>query len=342
MRNRVFFAFVAPSVVLMIVFMALPLISVLAQSVFVTRQVFEDAKIESCSPGFLRQICTTEVRTQPKLGADGTPLTETVFAGLDIYRSVLQPQAVAQAFAAGGAGFEALGHIDFYRALRFTLTFTAVTLPLMLLLSLSLAVAVNNTLKRLRGVIIFVSLLPFVVTPVIGALAVKWLFVGDGILTAAIETVVGHKVSIFGQGWSIELLMLAYGVVHVTPFAFVIFYAGLQTVNHDTLESAIIDGASRFERLRYVVVPHLMPLILFVALIQLMDSYRVFEEVVGFSSEAYRISLQWLTYNFLVPDASGNRTVSRASASSMLTMIGIVILLVPLLRQTWRDHRQAR
>ena len=60
-----------------------------------------------------------------------------------------------------------------------------------------------------------------------------------------------------------------------------IFYAGLQTVNQDTLESAVIDGASRWERLRYVVIPHLMPLIVFITLIHLMDAYRSFEEVIG-------------------------------------------------------------
>ena len=105
----------------------------------------------------------------------------------------------------------------------------------------------------------------------------------------------------FAQGWTIELLILFYRVWHVAPFAFVVFYAGLQTVNQDTLESAVIDGASRFERLRYVIVPHLMPLIVFIALIHLMDAYRVFEEVIGFSASAHRISLQFLTYDFLIP-----------------------------------------
>ena len=121
-----------------------------------------------------------------------------------------------------------------------------------------------------------------------------------------------------------------------------VFYAGLQTVNQDTIESAIIDGASRFERLRFVIIPHIMPLVVFVSLIHLMDSYRAFEEVVGFSSQAHVISLQWLTYDFLTPDDSGNRSISRASASAMLTMLGIVVLLAPLLRRTWQDFTKGR
>ena len=340
MKNRTFFAFVAPSVLMMLLFMAFPLASVLVQSFYLTREVYEQVRIETCSPGFITQTCVEEVKTRAVLGPNGTPVTETVFAGWDVYRSVLKPEAVSAAFGPGGSLADVL-KIDFYRALRFTLTFTFVTLPLMLIMALALALAVNATLKSLRGGIIFISLLPFVVTPVIGALSVRWLFVGDGILTAGLQYLLDRKISIFAEGWSIEVLMLFYGVLHVTPFAFVIFYAALQTLNQDTMESAIVDGASRWERLRFVVLPHLMPLIVFVSLIHLMDSYRVFEEVIGFSSEAHRISLQWLTYNFLVPDNSGNRAISSASASSMLTMIGIVFLLVPLLMHTWRDHRRA-
>jgi len=85
-----------------------------------------------------------------------------------------------------------------------------------------------------------------------------------------------------------------------------------------------------------------MPLIVFVTLIHLMDAYRVFEEVVGFSSQAHVISLQWLTYDFLTSDLMGNRSIGRASASSMLTMIGIVLLLIPVLRGVWTDYKGKR
>jgi multiple sugar transport system permease protein len=103
-----------------------------------------------------------------------------------------------------------------------------------------------------------------------------------------------------------------------------------------------VDGASRWQRLRAVVLPHLMPLIVFVALIHLMDSYRVFDEIVGFASQAHVISLQWLTFDLLTPDTAGNRAIGRASAYSMLTMVGIVVLLVPLILRTWREHRRGQ
>lgn len=337
MKFRTFACFVGPSLLLMMLFIAAPLLSVLWQSFHVTRNVMVVEQVETCTPGFLTQTCVTEERTRPKLDDEGRVVTETEFVGWQSYTNVLEPERAWQAISQGS--WTALMSIDFWKALRFTLTFTLITLPLVILTGLLIALVVNNAIKAIRGPVIFVSLLPFIITPVIGVLSIRWLFIGDGIMTAFLEWWLARDIAMFAQGWTIELLMLFYRVWHVAPFAFVIFYAALQTVNQDTLESAIIDGASRFERLRYVIIPHLMPLIVFVAMIHLMDCYRVFEEIIGFSSEAHVISLQWLTFDFLTPDDSGNRAISRAAASSMLTMVGVVCLLVPLLKKTWRDHK---
>ncbi|MBO6602246.1 carbohydrate ABC transporter permease [Rhodophyticola porphyridii] len=339
MRFRTFAGFVGPSVFLMLLFIAAPLVGVFLGSFQITQPVVEQVEVETCTPGFLTQTCTTELVTRPILDENGNITTTTEWVGLTSYIRVLEPGRAWDAIR--DLDYNALMQIDFWAALRFTLMFTLVTLPLVLGFGLAIALAVNNAARSIRGPVIFVSLLPFIITPVIGALSIRWLFIGDGILTSALEMWLDRDLALFAQAWTIELMMLFYRVWHVAPFAFVIFYAGLQTVNQDTLESAIIDGASRWDRLRYVIIPHLMPLIVFVALIHLMDSYRVFEEIVGFSSQAHVISLQWLTYDFLQPDDAGNRAYSRASASAMLTMVGIVILLIPLLRRTWRDHKGA-
>lgn len=339
MKLRTFLWFTAPSLVMMILFIAAPLITVFINSFQLTQPVFESQEIETCTPGFLQQICTTQIEQRPVLDENGDIRTTTEWVGFQSYARVLDTAKLAEVFREGNWG--QILRIDFWRALRFTVTFTLLTLPLVLGLGLLIAMVVNNSLKSIRGPVIFVSLLPFIITPVIGVLSINWLFKGEGIITAFMEWASGTDLAVLANPWALEALMMFYRVWHVAPFAFVILYAGLQTVNQDTLESAIIDGASRWERLRYVIIPHLMPLIVFITLIHLMDAYRAFEEVVGFSSQAHRITLQWLTYDLLVPDDSGNRSVSRASASAMLTMIGVVILLIPVLRRTWRDQKGA-
>lgn len=337
MNFRTFATFVGPSVFMMLLFIAFPLVSVFMQSFQVTQPIYETIEVETCTPGFLTQTCVTEEKSVPMLDEDGKVVQRTEWVGLQSYSNVLELDRAWSALSSGSwAAFQA---IDFWKALRFTLSFTLITLPLVIAGGLGIALLINNASKLVRGPVIFVSLLPFIITPVIGALSINWLFRGDGILTATLEWYLARDISMFAQAWTIEILMMFYRVWHVAPFAAIVFYAGLQTVNQDSLESAVIDGASRWQRLRFVVIPHLMPLIVFVSMIHLMDSYRVFEEVVGFSSQGHVISLQWLTYDFLVPDQAGNRSISRASASAMLTMIGIALLLIPLLRRTWRDHR---
>ena len=337
MRAKTFWMFVGPSVFMMLLFIAFPLVSVFLNSFQVTQPVFVTQEVETCTAGFLTQNCTTQVKTVPQLGEDGAPIMRTQWVGLDSYANVLGGQRFVDAISRLDLG--AVLRIDFWKALRFTLTFTLLTLPLVLGLGLAIALVVNSATRAVKGPVIFVSLLPFIITPVIGGLSIRWLFYGDGIVTVWLEALLDTDISVAANGWAIEALMMFYRVWHVAPFAFVIFYAGLQTVNQDTLESAVIDGASRWERLRYVVIPHLMPLIVFVTLIHLMDAYRAFEEVIAFSSESHRITLQYLTYDYLTPDDAGNRAVSSASASAMLTMIGVVVLLAAPLRRTWREHR---
>jgi multiple sugar transport system permease protein len=316
------------------------LASVLKQSFYVTQPVYEILEVETCTPNFTGQVCVVDIKTIPKIGENGIVETKTKFVGFLNYQNVLEFPRVITAFA--NNSWQQFMAIDFWKALRFTLSFTLITLPLVLFLGLVIALCINNVAKSIRGPVIFISLLPMIITPVIGALAIRWLFIGDGILTAFLEWWLMRDIAMFAQAWTLELMMMFYRVWHVAPFAAIVFYAALQTVNQDTVESAIIDGASRWQKLRYVILPHLMPLIVFVTLIHLMDSYRVFEEVVGFSSQAHVISLQWLTYDFLMLDQSGNRSISRASASAMLTMIGIILLLIPVLRGVWIDYKGKR
>ena len=340
MKKRDFYFFVVPSLLMMFLFIAVPLAIVFKQSFYITQNVFEKVEVETCTPGFLKQICETKIESKPKLDENGNIIEVSVFVGFENYKNLLQIDKFKNAVY--NLSLNEIEKINFWKAFRFTITFCLITLPLVIFLGLLIALTVNNLTQSIKGPVIFISLLPFIITPIIGALAIRWLFVGEGILTALLEYLMQKDIAMFANAWTLELLMIIYRVWHVAPFAFIVFYAGLQTVNKEILESAVIDGANRFERLRYIIIPHLMPLIIFVSLIHLMDSYRVFEEIVAFSSQAYVISLQWLTYDFLIPDETGNRLINRASTSAMLTMVGVSIIITPLLKRTWEDYREGK
>ena len=236
-----------------------------------------------------------------------------------------------------GGFFSKLGNLPFYRAMAFTLTFTFTVTPLLIAFGLMIALGVNALSERVKGLVIFVSLLPMIVTPLIGSLILFWMIDSRGILGNAIQWLAADPdLSLKASTGLTWVMLIVYGVWHSAPFAFVVFYAGLQTLPMDQIESARIDGANRWEQVRYVIIPHLMPLITFVALIQLMDNFRVFEPIVGFNAEAHATSLSWIIFNDL---GGETRQLSAAATTSILTIFGVAILLTPVLWRTWQDFK---
>ena len=53
MNFRTFAAFVGPSVFMMLLFIAFPLVSVFKQSFYITQPIYETVEVETCTPGFL-------------------------------------------------------------------------------------------------------------------------------------------------------------------------------------------------------------------------------------------------------------------------------------------------
>lgn len=348
MKTRTFMAFVAPSVVTMVVLIFLPLVGVLWLAVhnsYVQRELVEVTTEVPLFGGKTRT--TTELIPQPVLDEHGNPVIVNEFVGLDRLRSAAATQDVAAILAAEREGtftealagmYDEITNLPFWSALEFTLIYTFATTPFVLVFGFGLALAVNRLVRGLRGPVIFVTMLPMIITPIVAALSIYWLFIDNAIVSAMLKELGFGQFYFLQSAFSIRLLIVAYGVWNATPFAFIILYAGLQTVPRDTVESARIDGASAWQTIRLIVIPHLAPLFGLITLIHLMDSYRVFDPILVFGSAVFANSLQYLTYYTLAYEDN----VHTAAAYAVLTVVGIVVLLVPVLRRTWREQRGER
>lgn len=341
MNTRSFLQFVGPSVGLMLLLLAAPLVVVFFLSVRNCSLDMETVTVQQSSPFGVTETITQRAR----MDSSGRPIEKCEFVGLDYYRKVLGtdkqpapstdvPPDAGGEVTSGKTTQTARPNNEFLGALKFTMIYTFVTLPFVLGIGFLLALAVNGTTQRLKSFFISASLLPFIITPVVAALSIKWLFRDNGLIPYLLSHV-GIQVFWMAEAWSARLLIIVYGIWHVVPFAFIVLYAGLQSVPQDTLESATIDGANRWQKLRYVTVPHLMPLIVFITLIHLMDAYRVFEPIIVLTQGAFTTSVQYLTYYILLQENNSYK----ASAAAVLTLGGILVLLVPLLVKTWREQK---
>jgi len=341
MPHKTFLWFILPSFAAMLLFIALPIVSVTIQSFFVEHeQVLKE--VENCGPF----KCTTVVQIDTDATAqlrEEAPLGR--FNGLGTYtnRSHLAFGEVSEMWRttdSWSAFIAGVYNLPLYKAFFFTLTYTFVVTPLVLIFGLFIALGVNRLPPITKGPTIFASLLPMIVTPLIGSLILFWMVDADGILGATLQRIFDDEnLSLKASAPLTWLMLIVYGVWHNTPFAFVVFYAGLQAVPHETIEAAQIDGASKWERVRYIIVPYMMPLVVFITLMQLMDGLRVFEPIVGFSASAKATSLSWAIFNDLFGDT---KLYGSAAATSIITIIAVFILLTPVLIRTWRDFDAKR
>jgi multiple sugar transport system permease protein len=340
MKHKTFLWFFLPSATAMFLFIALPIVSVLIQSMHAPHdQVI--VEVENCTPfGCTKSTIVDQAATRAKREAE--PLGR--FVGLGIYTDSrhLALKETGDAWRAAtslGAFTNRLLDLPFYRALAFTLAYMVVVTPLSIILGFLIALAVNAIPRLFRGPVIFASLLPMIVTPLVGALILFWMVDARGVIGAAVQWAMGDpNLSLKASTPLTWIMLMVYGTWSTAPFAFVVYYAGLQTVPQDSLESAMIDGASRWERIRHIIVPHLAPLTTFMALIKIMDNFRVFEPIVSFNAGAHAQSLSYFIYSDL---GGETRLLSSSAATSVLTILGIIVLLSPVLVRTWRNFGKA-
>ena len=336
MKHKTFFWFILPTFLAMFFFITLPIISVVIQSLHTPHENIL-ITVENCDPFGCKKVtsidhaATKDLKNEKPLGR---------FVGLDIYldRGHLAFEQVKDHWnnSKGLVSFFTLiSNLPFYKAIFFTLTFTFTVTPTMLVLGLLIALGVNSINKQLKGFIIFFSLLPMIVTPLIGSIILFWMIDSRGIVGNFLQLMFEDpNLSLKASTFLTWITLIVYGVWHAIPFSFIVFYAGLQTLPKDQIESAQIDGANTFQQTIHIIIPHIMPLITFVTLMQLMDNFRVFEPIIGFNAEAHATSLSWIIFNDL---GGETRQLSAAATSSILTIFGIIILLIPVLIKTWKE-----
>ena len=342
MPNKTFFWFFLPTGLAMILFIGLPIISAGVQSLYAKHdQIVKEVK--KCDPFGCTVSIVVDQEETSKLKEE-KPLGKFNGFGTYIDRNHLAIDEISKFWNETDSFDEftdQVFNLPFYKALIFTLTYCLFVTPNVLLLGFLIALSLNAVARRIRGPLIFGTILPMIVTPLVGSLVLFWMIDAEGIIGANLQNLMNDPyLSLKSSKTLTWITIIIYGIWHHSPFAFVVFYAALQTVPQEPIEAAIIDGASRFQRIRHIVLPHIYPVVTFVALISLMDNFRVFEPIIGFSAEGSAQSLSWLIYDNLV-----NEEVilfGSAAATSMMTIIGIAILLAPVLIRTWREFRTVR
>jgi len=169
---------------------------------------------------------------------------------------------------------------SFWRALEFTAKYTLVLTPILMGLGFALALlTVDNTpLKRLTRTIVF---LPVVIG--LSSSSLLWFWLLDEQVGLLNKLLVDLHLIREPIVWFATADLAFWAVVisitwKVVGFGMVLFIAGIQSINPDILEAALMDGASYWGRVRLIILPLTRRVLLLTTLVSAIGSMLAFDQ----------------------------------------------------------------
>jgi len=164
-----------------------------------------------------------------------------------------------------------------FNSIKVTLIFAAFAVTAELFLGLLIAFLLEKGIKGI-AVLRTVFIIPIMIAPVVVGLLWRYLFDANFGL-------INHVVSLFGfepivwlgtPGLALPAVIIT-DIWQWTPFMFILFLAGLQSLPKDPVEAAQVDGATTWQVIRQVKLPLLAPVIWVAVILRIIDAFRSLE-----------------------------------------------------------------
>lgn len=168
----------------------------------------------------------------------------------------------------------------FKKALFNTILFLIVQVPVMILLALAISSMLNNKKLKLRGMFRTAIFLPCVTSLVAYSIIFKSLFANDGFVNAMLMNlhIISEPINWLTTTGFARLLIIMAITWRWTGYNMIFYLAGLQSIDDSVYEAASIDGATDFQKFRYMTLPLLKPIILFTTINSTIGTLQLFDE----------------------------------------------------------------
>lgn len=235
------------------------------------------------------------------------------FVGLSNYQSVFSNSA-------------------FQLAAKNTARFAAICIPLLLVCSLVIALLVRAV--RPGGKKMKTSYLLPMAVPV-ASIALLWqvLFHKNGLLNGLLQNWGAEKIDFMGSEAAFWVLIFTY-LWKNSGYDMILWLSGLDGISDSLYEAAKVDGAGTLQCFRYVTLPSLLPTAGLVAILSLLNSFKVFREaylVAGPYPNDSIYLLQHLFNNWFQA-----MDISRLCATAVLlflALLSIILLMQAFLKE---------
>ena len=229
----------------------------------------------------------------------------------------------------------------FWRALVQTVLFTAGSVALHLGIGLGLALLLHSRINgRFRNVMRGVLIVPWLLAPTVAGMIWVLMLAPFGVVNGLLMSLhlldVSNTVNWLGSPETSLLSVTAMNVWRAFPFFMVMLLAGLQAIPDVLYEAADIDGASAFDKFRYVTLPGLRGVITTIVLLDSIWTFRAFDPVYVMTGGGPMGSSEVLA-TAIYFDAFQKSRFGYASAEAVVMFLILFTVSAIYVRRTVRD-----
>ncbi|RPJ43225.1 MAG: sugar ABC transporter permease [Deltaproteobacteria bacterium] len=217
-----------------------------------------------------------------------------------------------------------------FNSIKVTLIFAVFAVTAELFLGLLIAFLLE---KGIKGIVVLrtVFIIPIMIAPVVVGLLWRYLFDANFGL-------INHIVSLFGfepivwlgtPGLDLPAVIIT-DIWQWTPFMFILFLAGLQSLPKDPVEAAQVDGATTWQVIRQVKLPLLAPVIWVAVILRIIDAFRSLEVMFIMTFGGPGRETEVLSLN-IYKTAFMSQRLGLAAVNSIFLLAFIILLSVAFL-----------
>ncbi|WP_076464475.1 carbohydrate ABC transporter permease [Actinomyces mediterranea] len=174
------------------------------------------------------------------------------------------------------------GDPEFHNSLLITLIYAIGVCLLSLVSGLSIALLLDSPLHG-RGLYRTIYFLPVVTSSVAAAIVWKYMLDDAGLVNTLLSTIGVKGIDWLQNRWIALGALILLTVWKNIGFNAILYLTALQALPESVYEAAQLDGASAWQRFRFITIPLLRPMTFFVTVQALINSFQAFDLVYVFT-----------------------------------------------------------
>ncbi|MBO7474189.1 MAG: sugar ABC transporter permease [Ruminococcus sp.] len=226
--------------------------------------------------------------------------------------------------------FKLFSNAAFIKAVKNTAFFSLVSVPLAVVLSLGLAILLE---RNIPGKSIFRTffLSPLMVPTASVVLVWQVIFHNHGTLNQLIEHFGGNSVDWIKSPYG-QLVIICMFLWKNLGYNMILFMSALCAIPRDIIEVADLEGAGSWYKFIHIKLRYLSPTILFVLILSLINSFKIFREVYLLTGN-YPQDKLYMLQHFMNNTFNSLDYQKLSSAAVLLALVMIVIIAVLLIAE---------